>query len=1036
MATGTSVISGLSSGFDWSAMIDQLIAVDHKRVDTVSNQKKAYESKLSEWQSLNTKLLALKTASDDLKDAEDFAVYSANMNISSSNSSTVKAADLLSVTTSATASTGSYALQVNNLAAAQKLSSSSFTSTSSALGAGYAGDLLINGKVVTIGATDTLVSVKDRINSANSGASPTGVTASLISYGTGDNRLILTSDSTGATGISLQNGGGSDILNMLGFSDTSRTAKNNLAGGDRTDRFTSTTVSIQTLLGLTSAQTSGAGEIVVNGLAVGAVDFSIDTLSSLQTKLSAAGLTASITEETESNKKYYRLMVAGSANTYTDKSNILETLGFTKGGVSDIYGVTGDIANTFSGSIITADTLIKDIDGYTGYVNTDYIHLEGTDADGNPLSDDTLVLSDTTTVGDLLVKIESLFGDVSASITGDGKLRVIDNTTGTSPLTFKIGVKNSGGSDDGTLTFDADGNLGSASSFRKRQIVAGADAAVTVDGVTVTRSTNIIDDILSGVTLNLVKADADTTITLNIGRDMDGLMAKINSLVTSYNAISSYIHTQSSYNETTQKPGGVLFADGTLSSVKSDLTSILIRSVWGVASDYSTLGLVGVSVDRDGKLSVNDSKLRGYLTTNFNDVQKLFTANAEVSTGTLAYVSHGIKTKQGEYEVNITTAATKSTSAASDNTSLSGAEVLTIASGSTSALVNLTNGMTMTQIVNAINSELATVYTQTLTGDKPLYADSGGVANIAASTKWNSVYTGIGTSANLADGDVISFSGTPRNGGANISGSYTISDVAGDSVQGLLSAIETAYGNQVTAAINSSGKIVLTDKTSGSSSLALSFDYTQAHDLDFGTVLTSNTGGQKGRYAMDITASADAGNHLIMSHNSYGAGNSFTIHQQNNVLWTGGDQTVDNGVDVAGTINGEAATGKGQILTGNSDEANIDGLVIKYTGMTGGGFGAGTLKLTLGVAELYDRALFNITDSFEGYVSDKQKSLQDNIKRYQTRMDEMEAQLEHKREQLTNRFIKMELALQKIQSQSNWLAGQTNAAVQGWSWNK
>ena len=92
-------------------------------------------------------------------------------------------------------------------------------------------------------------------------------------------------------------------------------------------------------------------------------------------------------------------MVSGAANTYTDKNNILETLGFIHGGVSDVYGVTGDVANTVGGAVITTATLIKDIDGYTGYLNTDYIHLGGKDTNGVDVSDDTFMLSDTATVG-------------------------------------------------------------------------------------------------------------------------------------------------------------------------------------------------------------------------------------------------------------------------------------------------------------------------------------------------------------------------------------------------------------------------------------------------------------------------------------------------------------------------------------------------------------------------------------------------------------------------------------------------------------
>ncbi len=1016
MATSTNQVSGLSSGFDWRTMVDQLMAVEHRRVDLVTSRKTASEKKLAEWQSFNTKLLALKTAAGTLKDAVDFGLFKSTM---TSDSATVEAADLLSVATSTSASIGSYTLTVDSLAAAQKVSSGSFADLTTALGAGYAGDMLINGTVVTVAATDTLASVRDKINNANSGGTPTGVTASTVSYGAGDYRLILTSDATGSSGIGLLNGGASDILNAFGFTDTGRTAKNHLAGGDRTDRFTSTSMSIKSLLALTTAQTSAGGEIVINGQAVGAIDLNTDTLSTLQTKLGAAGLSASITTETENNQTYYRLMVSGAANTYTDKSNILETLGLIKAGVSDVSGVAGDVANTAGGTVITAATLLKDIDGYTGYAAGDYIHLEGTDTDSAPVSDDTLILSDTTTVGDLLAKLESAYGDVTASVTGEGKLTVIDNTTGVSPLAVTIGVKNAGGTDDATLKFDANGIL--ASTTRKRQIVAGADASVTVDGVTVTRSTNSIDDIIDGVTLDLRKADPATTVTLTIGRDVDAVMGKVDAFVASYNSVASYIKTQTTYDATKQKGGGVLFGDATLLSVKSQLTSTLLQTVWGVSADYSTLGLVGVSVDKEGQLSVDGDTLRGYLATNFNDVQKLFTANGVTDTSTLEYIGHGTDTSEDQYTVHIDTAATQSASAASDNTGLGGDETLTITAGSSQAAVSLTSSMTMAQIVNAINSEMATVHTQTLVGAEQLYADGLQAAKITAETTWNSVYNSTGQSAGLLNGDVISFSGTSRTGAA-VSGSYAVSDTATGTVQGLLTAVADAFGGQVTAAIDASGRIVVTDKTAGGSSVAVSFDYADAHDLDFGSVLTTNPAGQKGRYAMDISASADAGNHLVLTHDSYGTGHSFTIHQQNNLLWTGGDQTVDNGVDVAGTIGGEAATGAGQVLTGNDGEANVDGLVVRYTGTATGD--VGSVTLTLGVAELFDRTLFGITDTYDGYVAFKQESLQDQVSDLADQIEEMEARLDRQQEQMINRFIAMELTLSQLQNQSNWLAGQ------------
>jgi flagellar capping protein FliD len=75
MSLSTNLVAGLSSGFDWRTMIDELIGIQHRRVDLVEDKKSDYEAQLSEWQSFNTKLLAVKTAAEGLKDPKDFYLY-------------------------------------------------------------------------------------------------------------------------------------------------------------------------------------------------------------------------------------------------------------------------------------------------------------------------------------------------------------------------------------------------------------------------------------------------------------------------------------------------------------------------------------------------------------------------------------------------------------------------------------------------------------------------------------------------------------------------------------------------------------------------------------------------------------------------------------------------------------------------------------------------------------------------------------------------------------------------------------------------
>ncbi|MBW1995828.1 MAG: hypothetical protein JRI77_15485, partial [Deltaproteobacteria bacterium] len=82
--------------------------------------------------------------------------------------------------------------------------------------------------------------------------------------------------------------------------------------------------------------------------------------------------------------------------------------------------------------------------------------------------------------------------------------------------------------------------------------------------------------------------------------------------------------------------------------------------------------------------------------------------------------------------------------------------------------------------------------------------------------------------------------------------------------------------------------------------------------------------------------------------------------------------------------------------------------------------------------ELYERVLYNIIDSIDGYATFTQESLQDNINRIEEKIEEMEERLDKKTEMMINRFVQLELTLSQIQNQSNWLTGQINAAAGAW----
>ncbi|MGA1437166.1 MAG: flagellin [Ilumatobacteraceae bacterium] len=74
---------------------------------------------------------------------------------------------------------------------------------------------------------------------------------------------------------------------------------------------------------------------------------------------------------------------------------------------------------------------------------------------------------------------------------------------------------------------------------------------------------------------------------------------------------------------------------------------------------------------------------------------------------------------------------------------------------------------------------------------------------------------------------------------------------------------------------------------------------------------------------------------LRLRHKEYGSEHTFTVASNTaGLLSQQGDVSdlIANGVDIVGTINGEAATGRGQMLTGGPGSNNVEGIKLRYTG--------------------------------------------------------------------------------------------------------
>jgi len=137
------------------------------------------------------------------------------------------------------------------------------------------------------------------------------------------------------------------------------------------------------------------------------------------------------------------------------------------------------------------------------------------------------------------------------------------------------------------------------------------------------------------------------------------------------------------------------------------------------------------------------------------------------------------------------------------------------------------------------------------------------------------------------------------------------------------------------------------------------------------------------------------------------------------------------GVNVAGTINGEAATGSGRLLTADApaegDTNDAEGLAVLYTG-TGAANANVTYVLGLG-GMMFNRA-DPLIQSNTGQIAGHQETIQGAIDSAEKRADAVQRRLDQQREALVKRFTAMEAALSKLQAQSNALVSQLNSLQQ------
>jgi len=512
------------AGFNVSSTVSEIMA-NLQNVETPwKNQISTINSQDTVLSSLGTLLSNISTDMSSLTDATGI------LSEKTGSSSDTNVLELTAASNAAVA--GTHTVVVSNLAA----TSSGYLKEIASANDTIAGSIVIQvgsaaAQTVTVGSSsNTLATLATAINTAG-----IGVTAAVLTDASGS-RLSI---------VSATSGTGGDLTISSAISDTTSTAP---ASMNFTDTGNSNlTLDSGTLGSAVLADKLGGSVVLQVGSGTAqtiTLSSSDNTLTGLQTAINAAnlGVTASIVTNGDGTSSISLLsQTPGSALTVTptlSDTTTPATLSYADAGNVSLTSDTGTLGTVANTSDTLSGSVVLQV-GPTGTPQTI-----------------TLSSSNNTLTG-LMTAINSANLGVTASI-------VTNATTGVSSISLLSQTSGSAGAL--TVTSSLKDNVPATLGYTNA--VTGANASLTVDGVSLTTSSNTVTGLIPGLTFQLL-ATSSTAVQVVIGNYNSGVESTVNSLVSDYNSLISAMNAQEAL--TSSGTVAPLYGSPTLTMLQQDI---------------------------------------------------------------------------------------------------------------------------------------------------------------------------------------------------------------------------------------------------------------------------------------------------------------------------------------------------------------------------------------------------------------------------------------------------------------------------------
>ena len=174
------------------------------------------------------------------------------------------------------------------------------------------------------------------------------------------------------------------------------------------------------------------------------------------------------------------------------------------------------------------------------------------------------------------------------------------------------------------LTFD----VSDIASSNLTQATAAVDAQITVNGQTITSTSGrIFDEVVTGVSITAITETASAGIA-SISKNTQQAVTAVNEFIENFNALTKSIDDLGRGGSEDENSAGVLVGDSVLRTLDAQLRRTIFTAVDDTQPEgVRTLSDIGISIDRDGLLSLNSAKFNALLDSNFDDVARLLAAD-------------------------------------------------------------------------------------------------------------------------------------------------------------------------------------------------------------------------------------------------------------------------------------------------------------------------------------------------------------------------------------------------------------------------